>query len=62
MWLLPIVLYEFISTASGFRKCYRFVYVNRNDTDLIDLIDLRRIMKDNFYWYRDVISSKGPNL
>ncbi|NEZ74178.1 glycosyl hydrolase family protein [Clostridium botulinum] len=59
MWLLPIVLYEFISTASGFRKRYRFVYVNRNDTDLIDL---RRIMKDNFYWYRDIISSKGPNL
>ncbi|WP_341479975.1 family 1 glycosylhydrolase [Clostridium botulinum] len=54
-----MVLYGFISTASGFRKRYGFVYVNRNDTDLIDL---RRIMKDNFYWYKDVISSKCPNL
>ncbi|MCC5427879.1 family 1 glycosylhydrolase [Clostridium botulinum] len=48
-----------MSTASGFRKRYGFVYVNRNDTDLIDL---GRIMKDNFYYYKDVISSKGQNL
>ncbi|WP_242844821.1 family 1 glycosylhydrolase [Clostridium botulinum] len=54
-----MVLYRFISTASGFRKRYGFVYVNRNDTDLIDL---GRIMKDNFYYYKDVISSKGQNL
>ncbi|WP_256972915.1 family 1 glycosylhydrolase [Clostridium botulinum] len=56
---MSIVLYGFISTASGFCKRYGFVYVNRNDTDLIDL---RRIMKDNFYWYKDVISLKGKNL
>ncbi|WP_373370280.1 family 1 glycosylhydrolase [Clostridium botulinum] len=56
---MSIVLYGFISTASGFRKRYGLVYVNRNDTYLIDL---RRIMKDNFYWYKDVISSKCQNL
>jgi 6-phospho-beta-glucosidase len=47
---------DLLSTTSGFRKRYGFVYVNRTDKDLKDL---RRIKKDSFYWYKEVIQSNG---
>lgn len=55
----PWSFMDLLSTTSGFRKRYGFVYLNRNDTNLMDL---RRIKKDSFYWYKDVINSKGQNL
>ncbi|EKO1912660.1 glycoside hydrolase family 1 protein [Clostridium botulinum] len=55
----PWSFMDLLSTTSGFRKRYGFIYVNRNDTNLMDL---RRIKKDSFYWYKDVINSKGQNL
>ena len=47
---------DLISTHEGIRKRYGFIYVNRTDHDVLDL---RRIPKKSFYWYRDVIHSGG---
>ena len=47
---------DLISTHEGIRKRYGFIYVNRTDHDVLDL---RRIPKKSFYWYRDVIRSGG---
>ena len=47
---------DLISTHEGIRKRYGFIYVNRTDHDMLDL---RRIPKKSFYWYRDVIRSGG---
>ncbi|WP_236906885.1 family 1 glycosylhydrolase [Clostridium sporogenes] len=45
-----MVLYDLLSITSAFRKRYGFVYVNRNDTNLMDL---RRIKKDSLYCYKE---------
>ncbi|QIZ06456.1 glycoside hydrolase family 1 protein [Priestia megaterium] len=50
---------DLLSTTSGFRKRYGFVYVNRTDNDLKDL---GRIRKESFYWYQNVIKSNGKVL
>ena len=50
---------DLISTHEGFLKRYGFVYVNRNNTDVLDLA---RIKKKSFFWYRKVIDSNGADL
>ncbi|NAX18953.1 MULTISPECIES: glycoside hydrolase family 1 protein [unclassified Vibrio] len=50
---------DLISTSSGFKKRYGFVFVNRTDSDLRDL---KRIPKKSFYWYQSVINSNGEVL
>ncbi|WP_042147945.1 glycoside hydrolase family 1 protein [Paucisalibacillus sp. EB02] len=55
----PWSFMDLISTTSGFRKRYGFVYVNRTDNDVKDL---RRIPKDSFYWYQNVIKTNGLEL
>lgn len=50
---------DLLSTSSGFNKRYGLVYVNRNDRDLKDL---KRIKKDSFYWYKEIIDSNGKSL
>ena len=50
---------DLLSSHQGFRKRYGFVYINRED---MDLKDLRRIRKDSFYWYRNVIRTNGEEL
>ncbi|MED1471627.1 glycoside hydrolase family 1 protein [Bacillus salipaludis] len=52
----PWSFMDLLSTTSGFRKRYGFVYINRTDDDLKDL---RRIRKDSFYWYQGVIRTNG---
>ena len=47
---------DLISTHEGIRKRYGFIYVNRTDEKTLDL---RRVPKKSFYWYRDVIRSAG---
>lgn len=47
---------DLISTHEGFRKRYGFIYVNRTDSDVLDL---KRYKKDSFYWYRSVIENHG---
>ncbi|WP_207695283.1 6-phospho-beta-glucosidase [Enterococcus sp. DIV0212c] len=57
----PWSFIDLISTTSGFRKRYGFVYVDRTDTEIKELI---RYKKDSFYWYQGVIrrNRKGFKL
>ena len=48
----PWALMDLVSTHQGYGKRYGFVYVNREEDDMKDL---KRIKKDSFYWYQDVI-------
>jgi 6-phospho-beta-glucosidase len=50
---------DLISTHSGAKKRYGFVFVDREE---FDLKELRRIPKQSFYWYKDVIRSNGENI
>lgn len=52
----PWATIDLISTHQGFRKRYGFIYINRDEDDLKDL---KRIKKQSFYWYKEVISSNG---
>ncbi|MEI5990626.1 hypothetical protein A5881_002131 [Enterococcus termitis] len=55
----PWSFIDLISTTSGFRKRYGFVYVDRTDTEVRELT---RYKKDSFYWYQEVIRSKGKRV
>ncbi len=62
---MPVIGYhpwsaiDLISTHEGFLKRYGFVYVNRdNESEM----DLARIKKKSFGWYRKVIDSNGEDL
>lgn len=50
---------DILSSHQGFKKRYGLVYIDRTD---FDEKDLRRIPKDSYYWYQDVIKSNGHNL
>jgi 6-phospho-beta-glucosidase len=50
---------DLLSWLNGYQKRYGFVYIRRTETE--DL-DLKRIKKKSFEWYRDVISSRGEHL
>ena len=52
----PWSFMDLLSSHQGFRKRYGFVYVNRED---MDMKDLKRIKKDSYYWYQDVIKTNG---
>ncbi|MFB5581798.1 glycoside hydrolase family 1 protein [Bacillus albus] len=52
----PWAAIDLISTHQGFRKRYGFIYINRDEADLKDL---KRIKKQSFYWYKEVITSNG---
>lgn len=47
---------DILSWLNGYQKRYGFVYVDRDEQDVRTL---RRIRKDSFYWYRDVIARHG---
>ena len=55
----PWSVIDLLSSHQGFKKRYGFVYVNRDDHDVKDL---RRIKKDSFYWYQNVIKTNGEQL
>lgn len=59
MGYCPWSVIDLLSSHQGFKKRYGFVYINREDHDLKDL---RRIKKDSFFWYQNVIKSNGQNL
>lgn len=59
MGYCPWSFMDLLSSAQGFRKRYGLVYTNRTDDDLLDL---KRIKKDSFYWYKKVIDSNGTLL
>jgi 6-phospho-beta-glucosidase len=50
---------DVLSWLNGYQKRYGLVYVNRDEADERDL---RRIRKQSFYWYRDVIKRNGQNV
>lgn len=54
-WSFPDVL----SWLNGYQKRYGLVYVRRTETEALDLA---RIPKASFDWYRQVIASRGANL
>lgn len=46
---------DLLSWLNGFEKQYGFVYVDHTD-------DLKRIKKDSYIWYKEVIKTRGSNL
>uniref|UniRef100_A0AAU2AC50 Glycoside hydrolase family 1 protein n=1 Tax=Streptomyces sp. NBC_00093 TaxID=2975649 RepID=A0AAU2AC50_9ACTN len=50
---------DLVSTHQGAAKRYGFVYVDRDE---FDLKELRRVRKDSFFWYREVIARNGVPL
>lgn len=50
---------DLLSSHQGFRKRYGFVYVDRDE---FDERDLRRIPKDSYRWYQQVIATNGADL
>ncbi len=50
---------DVVSTHQGYGKRYGFIYIDREE---FDVKDLRRIKKDSFYWYSDVIAANGKQI
>lgn len=50
---------DLLSSHQGFRKRYGFVYIDRDE---FDTRELRRIPKDSYRWYQQVIASNGAKL
>lgn len=50
---------DLLSWLNGFQKRYGFVYVNQHEEGQHDL---RRIKKDSYFWYKQVIETNGKNL
>lgn len=46
---------DLLSWLNGFKKQYGFIYVDHKD-------NLNRKKKASFYWYKDVIATRGENL
>lgn len=55
----PWSVMDLLSSHQGFKKRYGFIYINREDHDLKDM---RRIPKDSYYWYQNVIRTNGEEL
>ena len=57
---------DLLSTGNGIAKRYGLVYIDVTDEQLNAVSDakelsLKRIKKDSFYWYSELIRSKGQN-
>jgi 6-phospho-beta-glucosidase len=50
---------DVVSWLNGYQKRYGFVYIDRDETDVKSL---RRIPKDSFYWYKEVIKTNGESM
>ena len=53
---------DLLSWLNGYQKRYGFVYVDRDENDDNNQKDLKRIKKNSFYWYKNVISTNGEEL
>lgn len=49
---------DLLSTGNGMAKRYGLVFINTTDEDVLDL---RRVKKDSFYWYSNLIRSNGQD-
>ncbi|AGY41076.1 Beta-glucosidase; 6-phospho-beta-glucosidase [Mesoplasma florum W37] len=56
---MPWSAIDLVSTHEGISKRYGFIYVNRDE---FDLKDMRRIEKDSYYWYKNLIETNGENI
>ncbi len=56
MGYCPWAFIDLVSTHQGYNKRYGFVYVDRTEDDLKEM---KRIKKDSFDWYQQVISNNG---
>ncbi len=50
---------DLVSTHQGSSKRYGFIYVDREE---FDLLGLARYRKDSFFWYAKVIAANGADL
>ncbi|WP_269431501.1 glycoside hydrolase family 1 protein [Domibacillus indicus] len=50
---------DLLSSQGQMSKRYGFIYVNREENDLLDL---KRYKKKSFHWYKQVIESNGEKL
>ena len=50
--------FDILSSHKEMRKRYGFIHINRTHDDLRDL---KRTPKKSFWWYRDVIASRGAS-
>lgn len=50
---------DLLSWLNGYKKRYGFVYIDRDNQDEKTL---RRLPKDSFYWYQNVIATNGTAL
>ncbi|RCK09677.1 hypothetical protein DT075_38285 [Bacillus licheniformis] len=51
--------WAFKRTSTEDAVFYGFVYINRDEENVKDL---KRIKKDSFYWYQNVIQTNGEEL
>ncbi|ALD66475.1 glycoside hydrolase family 1 protein [Spiroplasma cantharicola] len=56
---MPWSAIDLVSTHEGVSKRYGFVYVNRDE---FDEKDMKRIRKDSFFWYKELIERNGENI
>ena len=52
----PWAFIDLVSTHQGYGKRYGFVYVDRDE---MNLKELKRIKKDSFEWYKNIIIQNG---
>ena len=52
----PWSFMDLVSTHKGYCKRYGFVFIDRDEKNIKQL---KRIKKDSFYWYRDIIQNNG---
>ncbi|MFB8547615.1 glycoside hydrolase family 1 protein [Enterococcus casseliflavus] len=50
---------DLLSWLNGYQKRYGFVYVDRDEQDVKEL---KRIRKNSYYWYKDMIASNGETI
>lgn len=50
---------DLLSTGNGMAKRYGLVYIHTTDEDVLDL---KRIKKDSYYWYQELIKTNGESL
>ena len=55
----PWAFMDLVSTHQGYQKRYGFVYIDREEKDLKTL---RRVKKDSFAWYQNVIAPNGSHM
>lgn len=55
----PWSVMDLLSSHQGFKKRYGFIYIDRTD---MDVKNLKRIKKDSFFWYQNIIKTHGEGL